>query len=161
MRTGEEFLLTFPVFVVLQAPKQPLGFLHDGGIHALGLFSDQAAAEEWQRPGDYLETFADLGKLLAYLYGVTDHTHVVLDPKKGKLGAFPKLADFIHWLERDNPQWAGPKFFHPFPELTPFECVELREKIRAMVQDQRMTIRQAAAALKIEERRALWLLENG
>jgi phage antirepressor YoqD-like protein len=30
-----------------------------------------------------------------------------------------------------------------------------------MVQDQRMTIRQAAAVLKIEERRAQWLLENG
>ena len=30
-----------------------------------------------------------------------------------------------------------------------------------LVQDQRMTIRQAAAVLKIEERRALWLLENG
>jgi len=161
MRTGEEFILTFPMFIVLQAPNQPLGELHPGGIHALFLFTDEAAAGEWMRPGDYLESLADLGKLLAYLWSVTDQTHVVLDPKKGKLGAFPKLDDFIHWLERDNPQYAGPKFFHPFPGLTPFQCAELREKIRVLVQEQRMTIRQAAAALKIEERRALWLLENG
>jgi hypothetical protein len=113
------------------------------------------------RPGDYLEAFADLGELLAYLYGVTDHSHVVVDPKKGKLSAFAMLDDFVHWLERSNPEYTGPKYFHPFPELTPFECAELREKNRAMVQDERMTIRQAAAVLKIEERRALWLLENG
>jgi hypothetical protein len=62
---------------------------------------------------------------------------------------------------RDNPDHSGPKFFHPFPDLTPAECAELREKIRALVQDQRMTVAQAAVALKIEERRARWLLENG
>jgi hypothetical protein len=95
----------------------------------LFLFTDEAAAGEFLRPGDYLEVFADLGELLAYLWTVTDHTHVVLDPKKGKLSAYPKLDDFIHWLERSNPEYNG-KYFRPFPELSPFECAELREKIR-------------------------------
>src|SRR4029079_435193 len=110
MRTGEEYILTFPVYIVLQAPGQQLGELHPGGIHALFLFSDVPAADEWLRPGDYLESFADLGKLLAYLRCDTVHTHIALDPKRAHQTAFPKLADFIHWLERSNPEYSGPKY---------------------------------------------------
>jgi hypothetical protein len=102
-----------------------------------------------------------LGELLAHLWTVTEHSHVMLDPKTGKLTACAKIADWISWLERSNPEWSGPKFFHPFPELSPFQCVELREQIRAMVQDEHMTVAQAAVALKIEEREARWLLEHG
>ena len=51
MRIGEEFLLTYPVYIVLQAPGQPLAEMHPGGVHALFLFTDEPAADEWLRPG--------------------------------------------------------------------------------------------------------------
>ena len=95
MRSAEEYLLTFPVFIVLQAPNEPLGFLHNGGIHALVLFSDQTAAAEWLRPDDYLESISDVGKLLAHLCWATVHSHVVLDPKLRTHSAFAKISDLI------------------------------------------------------------------
>ena len=73
-------------------------------------------------PGDYLESFADLGKLLAYLWNDKLHTHVVIDPRRGLQSAVAKLDDFIHWLELSNPEYTGPKYFRPFPELTPFDA---------------------------------------
>ena len=78
MRTGEEYILTFPVFIVLQAPGQPLGDSCTMAASRTALFSDEPAAGEWLRPGDYLQSFAEQTKLLAHLYGVTDHSHVVL-----------------------------------------------------------------------------------
>ena len=69
-------------------------------------------------------------------------------PKRVKQSAFAKLDDFIHWLERSNPEYTGPKYWHAFPELPPFECAELREKIRVLVQEQRMTTRRGGGRVE-------------
>ncbi len=106
MQSGEEFILTFPVFVVLKPPHEYLG-LKLGDVHALALFTDQAAAEEWLQPGVSLEIFPDLAELLEHWRGLKQRTHVVLDPKKNKLAAFTMLSEFIYWLECDNPDYVG------------------------------------------------------
>ena len=113
MRKGEEYILAFPVFVVLHPPHEYLG-LQLGEVHALALFTDQPAAEEWLQPGGNLEMFRDLGELLDHLRGVKRRTHVVLDPKKGKLASFAKPAEFMHWLEREIPRCRA-EVFSPVP----------------------------------------------
>ena len=51
MCTGEEFLLTFPAFIVLQAPKQPFGFLHDGRHSRAGAVQRSSGGRRMVAPG--------------------------------------------------------------------------------------------------------------
>jgi hypothetical protein len=164
MRTGEEYLMTFPAYVVKQSTTQAMGFAQLN-IIGLALFTDEAAASEWLQPGQHLQLFADNSELLAYLRGLTgDFNHVAVDPKLGKQTGFAKLADFISWIEGAgpiDPTEAERKGYDPFSHLSLAERSALRERIREMVQIQGMSVRQASVTLQLEERHARWLLRNG